>query len=127
VKSVGVYNRTNTGRAMFVAADGTFGIGASSERFKKNIVDSDLSDEILSVKVREFTFKPEFSNDDSVQTGVIAEELIAAGLDRFVYFDDKGQVEGVAYEKLALALIPVVQSQSARLDAVEARLSKLEK
>ena len=127
VKSVGVYNRTNTGRAMFVAADGTFGIGASSERFKENIVDSDLSDEILSVKVREFTFKPEFSNDDSVQTGVIAEELIAAGLDRFVYFDDKGQVEGVAYEKLALALIPVVQSQSARLDAVEARLSKLEK
>jgi hypothetical protein len=127
VKSAGVYNRTNTGRAMFVAADGTFGIGASSERFKENIVDSDLSDEILSVKVREFTFKPEFSDDVSVQTGVIAEELIAAGLDRFVYFDDKGQVEGVAYEKLALALIPVVQSQSARLDAVEARLSKLEK
>jgi hypothetical protein len=58
---------------------------------------------------------------------VIAEELIAAGLERFVYFDDKGQVEGVAYEKMALALIPVVQSQSARLDAVEARLSKLEK
>lgn len=127
VKSVGVYNRTNTGRAMFVASDGTFGIGASSERFKENIVDSDLSDEILLVKVREFTFKPEFSDDVSVQTGVIAEELVDAGLERFVYFDDDGNVEGVAYERLVLALIPVVQSQAARLDAVESRLSKLEK
>jgi hypothetical protein len=123
----GVYNQTNTGRAVFVASNGVLGIGSSSERFKENIVDADVDvDSALKIRVRNFNYKPDFDSDNSVQIGVIAEELVELGFDEFVYFDDEGNADGVAYEKLALALIPVVQSQAARLDAVEARLQKLE-
>jgi len=121
------YNQTNSGRAVFVAADGLFGIGSSSERFKENIVDAKVDvDSALKIRVRNFNYKADFDSDNSVQIGVIAEELVELGFDEFVYFDDEGNADGVAYEKLALALIPVVQSQAARLDAVEARLQKLE-
>jgi len=124
----GTYNQTNTGRAMYVASNGLFGIGSSSERFKENIEDAVIDvDAVLDVQVRNFTYKPDFSDDQSVQVGVIAEELVALGLSEFVFFDAEGNADGVAYEKLALALIPVVQVQQARLDSFEARLSRLEK
>jgi len=123
-----VYNRTNSGRAVFVASNGVMGIGASSERFKENIVDADIDvDAVNKIRVRNFTYKPDFSDDDSVQVGVIAEELIELGLEQFVFFDDEGVPDGVAYDKLALALIPLIQSQAARLDDVVARLERLEK
>jgi hypothetical protein len=124
----GTYNQTNSGRAVYIASNGLFGIGASSERFKENIEDAQIdSAAVLNVKVRNFTYKPDFSDDQSVQIGVIAEELVALGLSEFVFFDADGVPDGVAYERLALALIPVVQQQAARLDSVEDRLSKLEK
>lgn len=124
----GTYNQTNTGRAMYVASNGLFGIGSSSERFKENIEDADIDvDAVANIVVRNFTYKPEFSDDQSVQVGVIAEELVALGLEQFVFFGDDGLPDGVAYEKLALALIPLVQAQMVRLDSVEARLSRLEK
>lgn len=123
-----VYNRTNSGRAVFVASNGVMGIGASSERFKENIVDADIDvDAVANIRVRNFTFKPDFSDDDSVQVGVIAEELIELGLEQFVFFDDEGVPDGVAYDKLALALIPLVQKQQAQIDSVIARLDRLEK
>ena len=123
------YNQTNTGRAMYVNTAGLLGIGSSSQRFKENIEDAVIdTDSVLGVRVRTFTYNPDFiDSDGETQIGVIAEELVALGLSEFVHFDHEGQAEGVAYEKLALALIPVVQKQSAQIEAIEARLSKLEK
>jgi hypothetical protein len=123
-----VYNQTNTGRAMFVAADGLFGIGASSIRFKENVVDADLDVEaVKKIAVRYFNYKKDFSSDQSQQLGVIAEELVELGLTDFVYFDEQGIPDGVAYEKLALAVLSLVQVQDERLNELEARLSRLEK
>jgi hypothetical protein len=128
ITSTAVYNQTNTGRAMFVASNGLFGIGSSSERFKENIKTAVIDvDAVLDVQVRNFTYKPDFSDDQSVQVGVIAEELVELGLSEFVFFDADGNADGVAYEKLALALLPVIQVQQAQLDSFEERLSRLEK
>lgn len=122
------YNQTNTGRALFVAADGLFGVGSSSLRYKKNVKDANLDLEaIRAIAVRTFQYRADFSRDDSVQIGVIAEELVELGLEQFVFFDENGQPDGVAYEKLALALLPLVQDQANRLDAIESRLNELEK
>jgi hypothetical protein len=123
-----VYNQTNTGRAMFVAADGLFGIGASSIRFKENVIDADIDTEkVLDIRVRKFNYRKEFDDDETKDIGVIAEELEALGLTDFIYYDADGIPDGVAYEKLALLLIPVVKGQAVRLDALEARLDRLEK
>ena len=121
------YNQTNTGRAMFVSVDGLYGVGSSSLRYKKNVKDAEIDlDAVRAIAVRTFQYKANFSKDDSVQIGVIAEELVELGLDQFVFFDEEGQPDGVAYEKLALALLPLVQNQANRLDAIEARLNELE-
>lgn len=122
-----VYNRTNTGRAVYVSSSGVMGIGSSSERFKENIVDAVIDPAaVLQVAVRNFTYKPEFDADGSVQVGVIAEELVALGLEQFVFFGDDGKPDGVAYDRLVLALIPLVQLQAEKMDLFEDRLLKLE-
>lgn len=128
VTSASTYNQTNTGRAMFVNSSGLFGIGSSSRRFKENIVDADVDvNAVLQIAVKKFNYKKSFDASMPEDIGVIAEELEALGLTDFVYFDDDGVPDGVAYEKLALALIPVVKLQQARLDSFEDRLNKLEK
>lgn len=122
-----VYNQTNTGRAMYVAADGLFGIGSSSIRFKENVEDAGLDVEaIRKIAVRHFNYKNDFSKDQSLQIGVIAEELVELGLSEFVFFGDDGKPDGVAYEKLALAVLSLVQVQAEAFDALEARVKKLE-
>jgi hypothetical protein len=122
------YNQTNTGRAMFVASNGLYGIGASSRRFKENIIDADIdTDAVLDVRVRKFNYKKSFDETMPEDIGVIAEELEELGLTDFIYYDADGIPDGVAYEKLALALIPVLKKQQAEIDSVVARLDELEK
>ena len=124
----GTYNQTNTGRAMFVAANGLYGIGASSRRFKENIVDADIdTNAVLDIQVRKFNYKKSFDEAMPEDIGVIAEELEDLGLTDFIYYDVDGVPDGVAYEKLALALIPVLKKQQVQIDSVVARLDKLEK
>ena len=124
----GTYNQTNTGRAVFIASNGLFGIGASSERFKENIVDADIDTaSVLDIRVRKFNYKKSFDENQPEDIGVIAEELEALGLTDFIYYDADGVPDGVAYEKLALALIPVLKMQQSQIDSVVDRLNKLEK
>lgn len=122
-----VYSRTNTGRAVYVSSSGVMGIGSSSERYKKNIVDADLDiAAVLQMAVRTFQYKKDFSDDQSIHIGLIAEELHELGLQNFVFYNEDGEPDGVAYERIALALIPVIKQQAARLDIIEARLIALE-
>jgi hypothetical protein len=51
--------------------------------------------------------------------GLIAEELHEAGLTDVVVYDDAGKIVGVAYEKIPLLLIPVLQEQQARIERLE--------
>lgn len=123
------YNQANApARAMYVNSGGVFGIGSSSRRFKKNIVNADYDvDAIRQILVRNFEYKAEFGGDGTQEVGVIAEELVAIGLEDFVYFEDDGQAKAVAYDKLALLALTLAQDVADRVDAVEARLAKLEK
>lgn len=122
-----VYNRSNTGRAVYVSSSGVMGIGSSSARFKENIVDADIDiDAVLQIAVRAFNYRKVFSEDTSTQIGVIAEELVELGLEQFVFFGDDGEPDGVAYDRLALALIPLIKLQAEKMDLFEARLQKLE-
>lgn len=124
ITGANTYNQTNTGRAMYVNSAGLYGIGASARRFKKNIVDAEIDvQEVLKIRVRNFMYKKEYDEDQDVHIGVIAEELQELGLDQFVYFNADGEPDGVAYEKLALALIPVIQNQEERLQALESKVN----
>jgi hypothetical protein len=128
ITGINTYVQTNTGRAMFVNSGGLYGIGASSRRFKENIVDAEIeTDAVLDIRVRKFNYKKSFDETMPEDIGVIAEELEDLGLIDFIYYDSEGIPDGVAYEKLALALIPVLKKQQAQIDSVVARLDELEK
>ncbi|TSI11976.1 hypothetical protein [Brevibacterium aurantiacum] len=55
--------------------------------------------------------------------GVVAEDMIEAGLDLFVQFDD-GEPEAVMYDRIGPALIPIIRRLRDRVDALETKLGE---
>jgi hypothetical protein len=117
---------TNGPATMACAADGVFGIAPSARRFKQDIQDwqptpAQLAG-ILAIRHRLFRYTAEVERageEARLEHGVIAEELLELGLDWLVVFDDAGATLSVHYDKLALALLVVLQDQERRLARLE--------
>ena len=125
-----VYNRTLGGayRVCYVNTDGTLGWVSSSRRHKKNIEAASVDvDAVLAMRLVTFLYKVEVDTGrlGELQHGLIAEDLDDLGLDWLVDYGTDGSPEGVRYDRLALALLPVIQRQEARLTAIEAHLDAL--
>ena len=61
--------------------------------------------------------------DSRTNPGVVAEDLEAAGLEVFVrYHDDES--ESVKYDRIGLALIPIIRRLRDRVDALETQLGE---
>lgn len=125
-----IYNRTLSGsyRVMYIGADGKAGWVPSSRRYKKNIKPSAVDpDAVLAMQLVTFLYKVEIDTDriGELQHGLIAEDLDALGLDWLVDYGEDGQPEGVRYDRIALALLPVIQRQEQRIAAIEAHLDAL--
>jgi hypothetical protein len=118
-------------RALWVNSDGLFGHTASNRASKQDIVPTSLNaDAILDAEIVDFRYKvavEKEGDDAALEIGVIAEQLIDAGLERFVFYGENGEPEGVHYERLAIAIIPQLQKQAQQIADIETRLSKLEK
>lgn len=125
INSLATYSRNVTGagsyRVMYVNLDGSIGYVPSSKRVKRDITPAEVdTDSILSIALRHFRYKAaveQLGDDAPIELGVIAEEVDALGLGWLVDYSAEGTVEGFKYDRLALALLGVVQSMSARLDA----------
>jgi hypothetical protein len=109
--------------ALYVNGDGRFGRSVSARRYKQDIASwSENMQAVFALRLVTYRLRTavaEYGNAAPIEVGLIAEELEAVGLGWLVLYID-GQVEGIAYEKLALALLPVVQDHEARLLKVEA-------
>ncbi|WP_432078669.1 tail fiber domain-containing protein [Streptomyces sp. YPW6] len=123
---------SGTWYAVWVEGDGTFCRNTSSIKFKENVRDFDVHAEgVLALRPVVYDRKDQVKEDGSVkqgrkgEVGLIAEEVEAAGLPWLVNYLD-GEVDGLRYDLLGVALLPVVQRQAAQLAAVEARLAALE-
>lgn len=120
VLNAGVYSRGTVGqwRGLAVQADGVLAHTASAARFKENITPLDVTDEqVHALELVEFDWIGSGFHD----VGMIADAVEDAGLSHFVFRDDDGQVLGIHYERVGLALLPVVQRLLARVAALEAR------
>ena len=115
--------------AVYRDGSGRLGVSPSTRRAKKNIAawKPDLQ-ALLALQVVTFHYRASlFDEGDPARTapplevGLIAEDLAALGLHWLVYLDEDGLPAGVHYERLALALVPLVQDHEARLSALEAR------
>ncbi|GAA4178939.1 tail fiber domain-containing protein [Gryllotalpicola koreensis] len=109
--------------AAYLNSDGRIGASASSERFKTDIADwrPDLA-AAYALRLVQFRYTAAVDLDGEnapIEYGVIAEELIAAGLDWLVFYDELGRPQGVHYDKLALLAIAAYQDLNARVTRLE--------
>lgn len=117
-------NGISGGLSIYVRGDGVIGIAASSRRFKKDIKAATIDVQaVLAMRVVRFRYKVAIDPDAELQHGLIAEELDELGLTWLVAYDDDGQPLTVHYEKLALALLPVVQEHERRIAKLEEQIN----
>jgi hypothetical protein len=119
-------NGISGGLGLYVRSDGVIGVSSSSRRFKKEIKAWTPDEQaILAMQVVEFRWKADHwqgSGPSPVEVGLIAEDLHDLGLTWLVFYDDDGVTpRGIHYEKIALALIPLVQNLATRVSALEAK------
>src|SRR5690625_4790860 len=98
----------------------------SSSKFKHDIQKSDIDYyKILDVDVYDWFDKNDYlKNGESTSglkriTGLIADEIANIGLDRFVDYDETGEIVGLHYDRLWTLLIPIVKELKERLDNIE--------
>lgn len=114
--------------AVYRDGTGRLGLSPSTRRAKKNIAAwAPNLQALLALEVVTFHYRAALFDEDDPQradppreVGLIAEDLVTLGLDWLVYRDAEGLPAGVHYERLALALVPLIQDHEARLARLEA-------
>ena len=112
---------------LWVNSDGRIGISSSARRYKQNITPHAYTlDQIALIQIvnyRLITAVALLGDAARVEVGVVAEQLISAGMPEFVAFNADGTTESVAYERLNLVAIAGVQQLIVRVQNIEARLA----
>ncbi|TFB46509.1 tail fiber domain-containing protein [Cryobacterium tagatosivorans] len=104
--------------------DGRIGHVPSSARFKQDIRPTVFDPHsILDAEIVDFRYTAEtdlHGDNAPYIIGGIAEQFHAAGLGAFVNYDSEGAPFGIAYERLAVGIIPLLQQINRRVTALEA-------
>ncbi|PAY53505.1 tail fiber domain-containing protein [Ligilactobacillus salivarius] len=125
------YNKTTSAAPnVYVANDGALVRSTSAAKYKTDIVrshDLDYGNKILNVPIATWIDKAEFeryAKKESEQPpirhfGMIAEDLADVGLEMLVTRNESGELEGIQYDRIAPALIPVIADLKRRLENLE--------
>lgn len=99
---------------------------SSSERYKHQIVELDQALDKVS-RLRAVSYR--WISDDAADIGLVAEEVALVD-DRLVSLDEKGQIEGVKYDRLAALLVRAMQEQQAQhaaeIGSLKSKLGQLQ-
>ena len=149
LRSRAVMNRTYSYAAnMYVTTSGILGKSTSARRYKtdeREIAPAEYADELLSIPFKSWLDKgqleqqaelkkfrednpycptPEYLADvedgPPRHVGAVAEDFIDAGLEQFVTFDQYGRVDGLQYDRIGVALIPIIKGMKEQIDRLEA-------
>lgn len=128
------YNKTTSAAPnVYVADDGALVRSTSAAKYKTDIVrshDLDYGNKILDVPIATWIDKAEaerYAKKESEQEpvrhfGMIADDLASAGLEMLVTRNNDGELEGIQYDRIAPALIPVISNLKTRLELLERKL-----
>jgi trimeric autotransporter adhesin len=115
------------GTTVYVNSAGQLGITTSSKRFKKEIEDLNAQSEfIYKLRPVSFYYKPEYSKDETLQYGLIAEEVEKINPNLIVY-DADGSITTVKYNLLSPLMLNELQKQKSQIDQQEKTIDTLEK
>lgn len=114
-----VHNATSTNYAVWVDSSGMFGRNTSSRRYKTNIRDHDIDPAaVLALQPRMFDRKDGGTQNEF---GMVAEESNEV-LPEITIRDQDGQIDGIRYDLLPVAMLSVLKDQQRRIEQLEALL-----
>lgn len=123
VQAYPIYQRTYTGSAnVFVTNLGTVGRATSLRRFKLDIESARNTTRVLDLRPVTYRDKGAVDRGEHAPTllGLIAEE-VAPTYPELATYDEDGNLNGVAYDRVGVALLDVVKDLAARVTALEQR------
>src|SRR5699024_10299308 len=124
-------HESTTSAAANMRIDGSATIlrSTSSRRYKLDIEDARQLDSVLDIRPRTWIDAAERSRYESGSErqqheprrhfGAIAEEVEELGLTELIEYNEDGEPESIAYDRLGVALLPVVKSLMQRVEALE--------
>lgn len=125
---------TGSSPNLFIADDGALVRSTSASKYKTMIERShslDYGERLLSLPTATWLDKDEerrFASGESktkpvMHFGMIAEDLAAAGLEMLVSRGQDGELEGIQYDRIAPALLPVIKKLQDRIEKLEEQLN----
>lgn len=130
------YNQTaSSGSWLMVAEDGALIRSTSASKYKTDIKRSyvfDYGDRLLDLPTATWMDKADmkrYADGDSKEKptrnfGMIAEDLADAGLEMLVQRNNEGGLEGIQYDRIGVALIPVVKRLKDKVKQLEDKLNE---
>ncbi|MCT3073789.1 hypothetical protein EFN64_08570 [Leuconostoc citreum] len=134
------------GSSLQIAGDGALFVQSSASKYKEDIKydgSTSVGDKFLTLDPATWQDKDEYEQrklyretgiepthqirmTDKRYYGLIAEDLVKAGLEEFVVRDEvTGEVNGLEYDKVAISLIPVVREQRDAINELRLEVERL--
>ncbi|WP_328797325.1 gp58-like family protein [Lactiplantibacillus plantarum] len=121
---------------VYVADDGAIVRASSASKYKTNIersFETGMGERILEVPTAHWFDKAEVLNktldpqapDPRRYFGMIADDVDDAGLTELVEYNDRGEVEGLMYDRITLTLIPIIRNYRDRITKLESEVKQL--
>lgn len=116
------YRKTSGGSGnVIVAPDGALVRAVSALKYKKDVIRTytdDYGKRLLQLPTATWLDKNEVESSMNAQRhfGMIAEDFADNDLDIFVTRDADGEIEGLQYDRIAPALIPVIRNLKTKVD-----------
>jgi hypothetical protein len=116
------WGTTSNGRLFYIA---------SARRAKYDIQDAEVNLEALNLRPRTwFDMNEYIENGNSTEglvrvPGFVAEEVLEAGLEEFVTYDAEGVVQGLSYDRMVAAIVPVVKHLNQEIEELKTQISIL--
>ncbi|TEA95674.1 hypothetical protein DM37_05180 [Lactiplantibacillus plantarum] len=137
VHSFSTYTKTSSQSPnVYVSTDGALLRSTSASKYKTNIVrgySTDYGKKLIQLPTATWIDKASVKryNDDPSQPvpilnyGMIAEDLADAGLEQLVVRNKEGELEGIQYDRIAVALLPLLSEWKQIIDNQQKEINEL--
>lgn len=104
---------------------------SSARRAKYDIQDADVTLEALQLRPRTWFDKNEYiENGNSTEglvriPGFVAEEVLEAGLEEFVVYNQQGEVQGLSYDRMVASIVPVIKYHNGLIIQLQTEIAAL--
>lgn len=104
----------------------------SARKYKVDVQDIEVGLGALQLKPRTWIDKGEYERNGNSADGLtripgfVAEEVLEAGLDEFVLYDELGEVQGLSYDRMLASVIPVIKHHNDKINELTERINALE-